>query len=56
MNKPTKVTKDTSVRPNASNKQRGFATVGLLIVSSILNAAVVVGALIATKKPPGAGD
>ena len=56
MNKPAKSTKDKPTKPNTTNKQRGFGAVGLLIFTSALNAAVVVGALIASKKPPIAGD
>ena len=56
MNKLSKPVKDKPAKPNPRDKQRGFGTVGLLIFTSALNAAVVVGALMVTKKPPLSGD
>ena len=56
MNKPGKPVKDRPAKQNTSDRQRGIVTVGLLFAASALNAAVVVGALLASKKPPMSGD
>ena len=56
MNKPSKPVKDKPAKQNTSDRQRGIVTVGLLFAASALNAAVVVGALISSKKPPLYGD
>jgi hypothetical protein len=56
MKKLTKPVISKPAKQNPRDKQRGIATVGLLVAASTLNAAVVVAALIATKRPPLAGD
>ena len=56
MNKPTKQVKDKPVKPNTSNRQRGFGVIELLFAASTLGTTLLVAAMNSSKKPPAQGD
>ena len=56
MNKQTKATNDKPTPPKTSNKRRRLGVADLLCAASSLSAAVLVGALAYTKRPPLQGD
>lgn len=56
MHKQTKSTNDNPTPPKTSTKRRRLGVADLLCAASSLSAAVLVGALAYTKKPPMSGD
>jgi hypothetical protein len=56
MKKRTKPMKDKPTKPDSKHMQRGVGVVELLIATSTLGAALLVGVLSTPKLPPSSGD